>query len=483
MSSKEQNAFVFTALVAFLLHFIVAHVSPTLVWPDEVFQTLEQGHRWMWGYGVIPWEFRDGVRSWVLPGLLGLVMRATSGLGPGSYGYLLGVRLFLSLCSIVPVVIAMLWARRAKLKAFWVAGLATAVWFELVFFSSKALTEVMAAYTLAPALYFSVAAREDPPPSRAAIWAGLFWGLTVSFRMHLAPAAAVAIAFICEKELRLWKQLLPTAAAVVLAYGLVDWFTWSYPFQSFIENFRVNIFQGKAATYGVEPPWEYLRCFAIVWSWGGIVLLGLAAFSFKRWPVLGVTALFILVVHSAIAHKEYRFMAPLFVVVVIAASLELARLVEARRELGLVACLLFVLASADGARRYELKDLTPRFKSTNLPPYPMWTIRNREIRLIATLSTNDTICGLGAVAVGWGWTGGYTYLHKDVPIYDVRTLEELAKYRNHFNYAISDEDNAAKLAPMVIEQCWDSTCLYRRDGPCEPPGDYSFNEYLKNTGM
>src|SRR5580698_3158631 len=39
-------------------------------WPDEIYQSIEQAHRLVFGYGMVPWEFRDGARSWVFPGLL-----------------------------------------------------------------------------------------------------------------------------------------------------------------------------------------------------------------------------------------------------------------------------------------------------------------------------------------------------------------------------------------------------------------------------
>ena len=43
--------------------------------PDEIYQTQEQAHRLVYGYGIVPWEFRDGVRSWILPGLLALELQ------------------------------------------------------------------------------------------------------------------------------------------------------------------------------------------------------------------------------------------------------------------------------------------------------------------------------------------------------------------------------------------------------------------------
>lgn len=46
-----------------------------LLHPDEVFQTLEPAHRLAFGVGVISWEWRDGIRSWVFPACLAVVMK------------------------------------------------------------------------------------------------------------------------------------------------------------------------------------------------------------------------------------------------------------------------------------------------------------------------------------------------------------------------------------------------------------------------
>src|SRR6185369_14224273 len=45
-----------------------------VVWPDEVYQSLEQAHRLVFGFGFLPWEFDVGARSWVFPGLLAAPM-------------------------------------------------------------------------------------------------------------------------------------------------------------------------------------------------------------------------------------------------------------------------------------------------------------------------------------------------------------------------------------------------------------------------
>src|SRR5207248_2618004 len=58
-----------------------AFFDHSIFWPDEIFQTTEQAHRFAFGYGIEPWEFRDGARSWVFPGMLGMVWKVASVLG------------------------------------------------------------------------------------------------------------------------------------------------------------------------------------------------------------------------------------------------------------------------------------------------------------------------------------------------------------------------------------------------------------------
>ena len=43
---------------------------PSLNWDDEIFQATEPAHRLVFGYGIVPWEFQLGMRSWILPGTM-----------------------------------------------------------------------------------------------------------------------------------------------------------------------------------------------------------------------------------------------------------------------------------------------------------------------------------------------------------------------------------------------------------------------------
>ena len=51
----------------------VAWTDQGIIWPDEIYQSLEPAHHLAFGYGFTAWEFVDGARSWVFPGLLAAV--------------------------------------------------------------------------------------------------------------------------------------------------------------------------------------------------------------------------------------------------------------------------------------------------------------------------------------------------------------------------------------------------------------------------
>ena len=55
--------------------------------PDEIIQYLEQAHRIVFGYGVVPWEFREFIRSWLIPLMLVPPMQVGEWLNPACLGY------------------------------------------------------------------------------------------------------------------------------------------------------------------------------------------------------------------------------------------------------------------------------------------------------------------------------------------------------------------------------------------------------------
>jgi hypothetical protein len=74
-----------TRTTLFIILFLSFSVKVSVIWllpslhhPDETFQLFEQGHHIAFGYGISPWEFREGIRSLVLPSALAGIFRIAS---------------------------------------------------------------------------------------------------------------------------------------------------------------------------------------------------------------------------------------------------------------------------------------------------------------------------------------------------------------------------------------------------------------------
>src|SRR5690242_3954991 len=118
-------------VVAFAIRIAVGFLLPTIHHSDEVFQILEPAHRWAFGTGTLTWEWRLGIRSWLLPGIFALIMRATAGLASGPHGYLAGITVIMTLLSLSVVVVGgALGARLYGTIVALITGGLCAIWYE-----------------------------------------------------------------------------------------------------------------------------------------------------------------------------------------------------------------------------------------------------------------------------------------------------------------------------------------------------------------
>ena len=60
---------------------IAALYDHSIFHPDQIYQSLEQAHRLAFKVGFIPWEFRDGARSWFFSGLVAGMWQGLDWLG------------------------------------------------------------------------------------------------------------------------------------------------------------------------------------------------------------------------------------------------------------------------------------------------------------------------------------------------------------------------------------------------------------------
>ncbi|HEY8155274.1 MAG TPA: hypothetical protein VII72_14195 [Myxococcota bacterium] len=463
----------------------LAFALPNVVFPDEIFQTLEPAHRLLFGYGVVSWEWRTGARNWLFPGFLAGVMRLSAGLGPGSSGYLAGAALALSAIGALPAWAAWRIARRSTgAGPALLAAFACAVWCELVFFSPKALNEVIAGNLLAAAVALAPAPGEAAPRRRHFL-SGLVFGLVVALRPHLGPAVLVGIALLSRSDpRRLAAPLLLGAGSAFALSGLLDALTWGVPFHSYVRNPTVNLLLGRAQRYGTEDWYAYLKAFLRVWMFSFGAILALFAWGARRHPAPAWIAGVVLLVHSAIAHKEYRFVYPAIVLIVLVAAVASAELLEAlrrrrpawgKRALPLAA-LAWTLASLAAAPRLSIRYVAIGHPSAESDLY--WRLYPGVKPSFTALSQRDDVCGVALLDLGWAGSGGYTCLHHDVPLFELRGQGEIPAVQPHANYLVSRRGDTARLADYVRERCWSGLCVYRRPGACEPAPGYDLNARL-----
>jgi hypothetical protein len=458
---------------------------PNVYWPDEIFQTLEPAHRLLYGSGIVSWEWRLGARNWLLPGFLAGVMWLSAPLGPGATGYLFGTTLVLSALGALPA-----WAawritrRRTGAGPALLAAFACAVWCDLVYFAPKALTEVVAAHLLAAAVALAPDAG-SAPPRRRLLAPGLLFGLAVALRPHLGPAVLAGIALVYRAEpRRVVAPLLLGAGAAFALGGLLDALTWGIPFHSYLMNPIENLVNRRSFDFGTSPVYAYAKSMLRLWTVGFLPIAALFAWGARRHPLPAIVAGVALLVHSAIPHKEYRFVLPVVVLVILLAAVASGELAEAlrrrrpawRARVVPIAALAWALASLAAAPRLSTEHLVRGDRGGQDPLY--WVRFEGSKRSFTALSLRKDVCGVALLGLGWAFTGGYTHLHHDVPLFELRKPEDPSAVEAHANYLLSRGFAQPRLGAFVRERCWGPICLHRRAGGCEPRPGYDVNRWI-----
>lgn len=468
-------------VAALLLRIGVALAFPNIHYADEIFQTIEQGHRLAFGYGIIPWEFRIGTRSWIVPGLLGGLLSIGNGVGLSRPETLNGLIVAcLSLLSLSVVVVGFLWARRSEnIFAGLITAAVCAVWFELVYFAPKSLSEVIAAHVLVIALYMACPG-QPTADRRRLLAAGILLGVIVTIRVHLAPALLVAAIYVCRYDIKgRWAPLLLGGSTTVIMAGMLDALTWRYPFQSFFLNLWINLVEHRSLQWGVMPWYFFAKEWVALWGGAIVPIAALAMLATRKHLVLGLTAATIIATHMLFGHKEYRFVFPAVPLIVILIGLGTAEVFDHYRKslkesklvwASLVGVILaWTVTSA-------ILAIGEKFRG-------QWFQLGSGIRALHFLHDEPELCALGLVGVGWHHIGGYAHLHRRVPI--VPTYErELVDSYPAYNYALVHRAALPDDWPYREVRCWhrEEVCIYRRDGSCAAQPEMDVNQVLIRRG-
>ncbi|MDX2092400.1 MAG: hypothetical protein SFX73_31340 [Kofleriaceae bacterium] len=477
--------------VAFVVRVAVAYAMPNMVWPDEIYQSLEQAHRAAFGYGIVPWEFHQGTRSWLLPGVLAAIMKGTSWLTSSVTAYLMACAAVMSAISLAPVWGTFRLARTdSGVRGAIVASSFVALWFEAIYFAPKALTEVVAGNVLVlGALLATHCARVDAPRSRVFGFAAAL-ALSAMLRIQLAPAALVVFVLGLGRVPRtMWRPAVLVAASVVVVLGALDAITWSYPFQSYVENVRANLVEGQSARFGTASWSAYFEVYGRIWGVWLVPILGLAALGARRAPLLAIAAALVLVAHVPIGHKEYRFAYPAMLAVIALAGLGGAAMVtwiEQQRSarvatlaaVGLVA--LWLAGSLQRANGFH--GAKTQLATVYSDEQDHWARRRGGLAIMRRIGELPEACGVG-LAIPWADTGGYTYLHRDLPLIELPTRDAMRDYMPYYNVVVTKLDPRDQIGPFVRVACEGEACAFVRPGDCQPQQGLDVNSVIERRGQ
>jgi uncharacterized membrane protein YqaE (UPF0057 family) len=259
----------------------------------------------------------------------------------------------------------------------------------------------------------------------------------------------------------------------VLVFGLVDKITWSYPWQSFYRNFQTNVFEGRSLVYGSKPWYWYLLVLllllgpVVVFLWNGA----------RRSPFLAAVLLIILGSHSLLSHKEVRFIYPLLPLAITIASIGFVEsLAKIRVRLKLPKFSKVVVAGGVFCFALSSAAIIPIMIEKCQPP--------GAVLAFDQLSRDPALCGVAIDQVRWWQTGGYTHLHRSVPIVPVQNGADLVNKASAFNALVAPV--VAFGVPVSFERgdCWNGICVYRRAGVCKAPKpEDTLNAFLQRIGQ
>jgi hypothetical protein len=291
-------------------------------------------------------------------------------------------------------------------------------------------------------------------------------------RVHLVFGLLVIALWVGRLQLRArWWPMVLGAVIPVAVFGVADWIAWGGFFHSYVEAVRANLVRGMASDWGTEPLGWYAQRLFEEWRYALPLIAVFVVVRARASAVWILAALAIIAVHSAIPHKEYRFVFPATACLVTVAAFGSADLLEWARRLvrpAVFGCLVFAMAFLWLEMSAALAFWAP-FR------YEWFKGRQLIMASFATAQKAD-LCGLLFYDEPWFKTGGYAYLHRNVPFYSPEDEDDDSikpeKSAESVNAVVLNKSSVADFAKNFrIQQCFsapgsEDVCLMVRDGSC-----------------
>jgi hypothetical protein len=451
---------------------------PNVLHPDEIFQCLEPAWRMLGHDGIVSWEWRYGMRGWLLPTLMAGPVGLGDWIAPGGTGAFVVPRLVAALASLSIVGSAWSFGARVSRSHAIIAAFVAAIWFEFVSFAPHTLSEPLATAVILPA---ALLLTHPSLSQRHLAVGGALLALAFVCRFQYAPAIAVLALGACWKH---WRNLTPLVAGgfIALVFGsVVDAAHGVVPFAWLIANVQENLLHDRATEFGVTPAITYLYSFWMMWS-VAIVLLSFAIWQgWRHAPLLLAMAVMNIAFHSLIGHKEYRFIflsVALFIIIAALGSADWIQWLRAKR-------LWRRWALPVVAGGWAL--ISGALAATGTMP-DNWMRGIGAAQLAADLRGDPALCGLALYNTPFHLLPGRDRLVGRSPLYAFHPADPVAsgdlgavaqKAAPAFNRILSRRDSAMDLpAGFSQRDCAGvggaDLCIFTRSGVCDSAAAAAF---------
>jgi hypothetical protein len=111
-----------------------------------------------------------------------------------------------------------------------------------------------------------------------------------------------------------------------------------------------------------------------------------------------------------------------------------------------------------------------------------WVIDDATPRLLSRAGTLPQVCGVALVRPAVTWSGGYSYLHRQVPLATVRQHPDPSTYRSWANVILARAGKPLPAGYQEITQL-SGTVLAQRAGGCAAPPPQVRSELLLRPAL
>ncbi len=422
-----RKALWYVIAAALVLRVITALVSDSFNHPDENFQIMEQAHRLVFGYGIIPWEYRLAARSWLVPGVMAGFLYPFKLIGLDNPNiYIPAIKLLMSLLSII-----VLWSAYSigrvlhSVRAGILSALLCAIWYECIYFSIRPLSEVWAAniFVLSVALFLT-----SNDSIRKTVLAGFLAALAMAIRINYIPVVIVFMAILTMRlGGRLRKVCLLSFFGTILLVGIFEWLTLGGFYISYINLYEIDKTFFMAGNIGSSFSWDYL----LFLGYGSMFIYWIFIISGfwcrrQNWPIL-IIILTALVTHLLIPAKpheiDYRHIFVIIPFIMILGGISLAELGDIitrirKYHLSISFIIVFVaIVSIAGA----FGVIPGQQRVYNNKPFEVYNhsifYSSPRLEAYRYMYNHEPMAGVYDASGAWFRSGGFYYLHRDVPLY------------------------------------------------------------------